>query len=144
MFWIRIDLGPPEKRKKNRFETFVIPRQPGIVKSFKLLSRNVGTICLSWMKIVNQLHSPTPWTVLGFSSEKLWFLTSICSGGWSGGALFRSCLGMCVAAYLQNQYKNTREEGSMLKAFGEDFSGVSESLFCDGNFNDHGGSRELM
>ena len=51
---------------------------------------------------------------------------------------------MCVAGYLQNQYKNTREEGSMLKAFGEDFSGVSESLFCDGNFNDHGGSRELM
>lgn len=114
------------------------------MKSFKLLSRNVGTICLSRMKIVNQLHSPTPWTVLGFSSEKLWFLTSICSGGWSGGALFRSCLGMRIAGYLQNQYKNTREEGSMLKAFGEDFSGVSESLFCDCNFNDHGGSRELM
>ena len=51
---------------------------------------------------------------------------------------------MCVAGFLQNQYKNTREEGSIPKAFGEDFSGVSESLFCDCNFNDHGGSRELM
>ena len=51
---------------------------------------------------------------------------------------------MCVAGYLQNQHKNTREEGSIPKAFGEDFSGVSESLFCDGNFNDRGGSRELM
>ena len=77
ILWIRLDLGPTEKRKKNGFETFVIPRQPGIVKSFKLQSRNVGTICLSWMKIVNQLHSPTPRTVLGFSSEKLWFFTSI-------------------------------------------------------------------
>ena len=51
---------------------------------------------------------------------------------------------MCVAGYLHNQHKNKREEGSIPKAFGEDFSGVSESLFCDGNFNDRGGSRELM
>ena len=87
---------------------------------------------------------PSPGQFWVWVAKNSGFWHPFCSGGGSWGALFRLCLGMWIACYLQNQYKNTREEGSIPKTFGEDCSAVSESLFCDCNFNNHGGSRELM
>ena len=45
------------EEKKNRFETFVIPRQPGIVKSFKLQSRSE---CWDNLSFMNEDCKSTP------------------------------------------------------------------------------------